>query len=65
MRLDITKELVQFSPDRIDSSNPSYGTDNLQITHLSGRILMLPRQPTQRDPYSVRYISRLRTIACT
>ena len=35
MRLDTTKKLLQFSPDRIDSSNPSYGADNLQITHLA------------------------------
>jgi hypothetical protein len=35
MRLDTTKKLLQFSPDRVDSSNPSYGADNLQITHLA------------------------------
>jgi hypothetical protein len=35
MRLDTTKKLLQCSPDRIISTNPSYGTDNLQITHLA------------------------------
>lgn len=35
MRLDTAKKLLQFSPDRIDSSNPSYDTENLQITHLA------------------------------
>jgi hypothetical protein len=35
MRLDTIKRLLQVSPDRIDSSNPSYGADNLQITHLA------------------------------
>lgn len=35
MRLDTTKKLLQVSPDRKDSSNPSYGDDNLQITHLA------------------------------
>jgi hypothetical protein len=35
LRLDTTKKLLQCSPDRIDSSNPSYGDDNLQITHLA------------------------------
>src|SRR5579883_1983430 len=33
--LDTTKKLLQCSPDRIDSKNPSYGEDNLQITHLA------------------------------
>ena len=35
MRLDTTKKLLQVSPDRIVSTNPSYGADNLQITHLA------------------------------
>jgi hypothetical protein len=35
MRLDTTKKLLQCSPDRIVSANPSYGADNLQITHLA------------------------------
>ncbi len=35
MRLDTMKKLLQVSPDRKDSSNPSYGTDNLHITHLA------------------------------
>lgn len=35
MRLDTTKKLLQCSPDRIVSTNPSYGADNLQITHLA------------------------------
>jgi hypothetical protein len=35
MRLDASKKLLQCSPDRIDSVNPSYGGDNLQITHLA------------------------------
>ncbi len=35
MRLDTSKKLLQLSPDRIDSFNPSYGADNLQITHLA------------------------------
>jgi hypothetical protein len=35
MRLDTARKLLQFSPDRIDSSNPSYGAENLQITHLA------------------------------
>jgi hypothetical protein len=35
MRLDTSKKLLQCSPDRIDSTNPSYGQDNLQITHLA------------------------------
>lgn len=35
IRLGITNKLLQCSPDRIDSSNPSYGEDNLQITHLA------------------------------
>lgn len=35
MRLDTTKKLLQCSPDRIVSSNQSYGADNLQITHLA------------------------------
>jgi hypothetical protein len=35
MRLDTTKKLFQVSPDRIVSTNPSYGADNLQITHLA------------------------------
>lgn len=35
MRLDTQKKLLQISPDRKDSSNPSYGSDNLQITHLA------------------------------
>jgi hypothetical protein len=35
MRLDTTKKLLQCSPDRIISTNPSYGVDNLQITHLA------------------------------
>jgi len=35
MRLDTTKRLLQYSPDRIVSTNPSYGPDNLQITHLA------------------------------
>ncbi len=35
MLLDTTKKLLQVSPDRKDSSNPSYGADNLQITHLA------------------------------
>jgi hypothetical protein len=35
MRLDTSKKLLQCSPDRIDSVNPSYGEDNLQITHLA------------------------------
>lgn len=29
------KKLLQCSPDRIDSKNPSYGEGNLQITHLA------------------------------
>jgi hypothetical protein len=35
MQLDTTKKLLQCSPDRIVSTNPSYGADNLQITHLA------------------------------
>jgi len=35
MRLDTTKKLLQCSPDRIVSTNPSYGADNLQLTHLA------------------------------
>jgi hypothetical protein len=35
MRLDTSKKLLQCSPDRIDSVNPSYGAENLQITHLA------------------------------
>ena len=35
MRLDSTKKLLQCSPDRIISTNPSYGADNLQIAHLA------------------------------
>jgi len=35
MRLDTMKKLLQVSPDRIVSTNPSYGADNLQITHLA------------------------------
>jgi hypothetical protein len=35
VRLDTEKKLLQSSPDRKDSSNPSYGEDNLQITHLA------------------------------
>ena len=35
MRLETSKKLLQCSPDRIDSANPSYGEDNLQITHLA------------------------------
>jgi len=35
MLFDTTKKLLQVSPDRKDSSNPSYGADNLQITHLA------------------------------
>jgi hypothetical protein len=35
MRLDTAKKLLQCSPDRIVSTNPSYGADNLQITHLA------------------------------
>jgi hypothetical protein len=35
MPLDTTKKLLQVSPDRRDSSNPSYGPQNLQITHLA------------------------------
>jgi len=35
MRLDTSKKLLQCSPDRIDSANPSYGAENLQITHLA------------------------------
>jgi len=35
MRLDTSKKLLQCSPDRIDSVNPSYGENNLQITHLA------------------------------
>jgi hypothetical protein len=35
MRLDTTRKLLQCSPDRIISTNPSYGADNLQITHLA------------------------------
>ena len=35
MPLDTTKKLLQVSPDRRDSSNPSYGPENLQITHLA------------------------------
>jgi len=35
MRLDTQKKLLQISPDRKDSSSPSYGSDNLQITHLA------------------------------
>lgn len=35
MCLDTTKKLLQCSPDRIVSTNPSYGADNLQITHLA------------------------------
>jgi hypothetical protein len=27
--------MLQCSPDRIDSNNPSYSGDNLQITHLA------------------------------
>ena len=33
VRLDTEKKLLQCSPDRKDSKNPSYGDDNLQITH--------------------------------
>jgi len=35
MRPDTTKKLLQVSPDRKDSKNPSYSDDNLQITHLA------------------------------
>lgn len=35
MPLDTAKKLLQVSPDRKDSKNPSYGADNLQITHLA------------------------------
>ena len=35
VRLDTQKKLLQLSPDRKDSKNPSYGDDNLQITHLA------------------------------
>jgi len=35
VRLDTEKKLLQCSPDRKDSKNPSYGDDNLQITHLA------------------------------
>lgn len=35
VRLDTQKKLLQISPDRKDSKNPSYGDDNLQITHLA------------------------------
>jgi hypothetical protein len=35
MRLDTVKKMLQISPDRKDSSNPSYGPENLQITHLA------------------------------
>ncbi len=35
MRLDTTKKLLQVSPDRIVSTDLSYGSDNLQITHLA------------------------------
>jgi hypothetical protein len=35
MQFDTTKKLLQCSPDRIVSTNPSYGSDNLQITHLA------------------------------
>lgn len=33
--MDVTNPLLQCSPDRIDSKNPSYGEANLQITHLA------------------------------
>lgn len=35
MSFDTTKKLLQVSPDRKVSSVPSYGSDNLQITHLA------------------------------
>lgn len=35
MRLETQKKLLQISPDRKNSSSPSYGSDNLQITHLA------------------------------
>jgi hypothetical protein len=35
IQLDTSKKLLQCSPDRIDSQNPSYGENNLQITHLA------------------------------
>ncbi len=35
LQLDTKKKLMQCSPDRIDSKNPSYGEENLQITHLA------------------------------
>lgn len=35
IELETSKKLLQCSPDRIDSKNPSYGDDNLQITHLA------------------------------
>jgi hypothetical protein len=35
VRLDTEKKLLQCLPDRKDSKNPSYGDENLQITHLA------------------------------
>jgi hypothetical protein len=35
MRLDTARKVLQVSPDRKDSSNPSYRSDNLQITRLA------------------------------
>lgn len=32
---DSSNGMLKASPDRIDSANPSYGSDNLQITHLA------------------------------
>lgn len=33
--LAVSNRMLQCSPDRVDSSNPSYGPENLQITHLA------------------------------
>ncbi len=35
LQLETKKKLMQCSPDRIDSQDPSYGDENLQITHLA------------------------------
>jgi hypothetical protein len=35
LSLDSANRMLQCSPDRIDSNNPSYSGDNLQITHLA------------------------------
>jgi hypothetical protein len=49
--LSASNRMLQCSPDRIDSSNPSYGAENLQITHLACNLAKNDSDPAEFEEW--------------